>query len=323
MLKYSIVMPIYNTSKKLNRSIGSIINQTYKNWELIAIDDGSTDDSLEILKEYSKQDERIKVFSQTNQGPGIARNNGIKKCTGDYIAFIDSDDYYELDFLEQVNEKNKNINQDVIFIGDVKEYSNGKKFGGYIFEKYEKVNREDLIRLQMMGTIPWGGVLKIVKSKIVRECSYSNIKVGEELIYSISVLEKSHNISFINKALYHYVHNEKGQHTLGGFDPWKEVAIELKKYIIEKGEYDNYYKEINSLALKALTISLYRYSCKYNFFKAKREYKKAIRKYTNEFDIYDINYEKIDKTSKIILALIKWKFYIIIYCASKVKKIGK
>lgn len=323
MLKYSIVMPVYNTGKKLNKSIESIINQTYKNWELIVVDDGSTDESPEILQKYSRKDKRIKVFSQINQGPGIARNTGIKKCTGDYIAFIDSDDYYELDFLEQVNEKNKNNMQDIIFIGDVKEYSDGKKFGGYIFEKYEKSSREELIRLQMMGTIPWGGVLKIVKSKIVKECSYSNIKVGEELIYSINVLEKSNNIAFVNKALYHYVHNEKGQHTLGGFDPWKEVAIELKKYMIEKGKYDNYYKEINSLALKALTISLYRYSCKYDFLKARKEYKKIISNYNNEFDIYDINYEKIDKTSKLILMLIKWKFYMIIYCASKVKKIGK
>ena len=323
MLKYSIIMPVYNTGTKLKRSIESIINQTYDNWELIIIDDGSTDESLEILKKYSKQDKRIKIFCQDNQGPGIARNNGIKKCSGDYIAFIDSDDYYELNFLELVNDKNLEKMQDVIFIGDVKEYSNGKKFGGYIFEKYENSSHDELLRLQMMGTIPWGGVLKIVKSSIVKKCSYSNIKVGEELIYSINVIKKSKEIAFVNQALYHYVHNENGQHTLGGFDPWYEVVNELKNYLLHQKEYDKYAKELNSLALKALSISLYRYSCAYNIFSARKYAYSTIKKYKDMYNIYDINSEMIDKTSKIIMRLLKFRLYVPIYIASRIKKIRK
>ena len=319
MIKYSIIMPIYNTGKKLTKSIESVINQTYSNWELIAINDGSTDNSQTILEKYAKQDSRIKIFWQENKGPGIARNNGIKKCTGEYIAFIDSDDYYDLNFLKMVNDKNKKAKQDIIYIDDIKEYSNGKKFGGYSFEKHQKISKEKLLRLQMMGVIPWGGVLKVVKSDIAKKSFYSDIQVGEELIYSIEVLKNSNKIAFASGALYHYVDNQNGQHKLGGFDPWSDVANELKKYLINHNEYNLYAKEVNSLALKALTISIYRYCRKYDSKQAKEKIKEQIKKYTANFELNNIRNEYIDKKTKIIFYLIKLKQYHLLYLASKIK----
>jgi glycosyltransferase involved in cell wall biosynthesis len=120
----SVVIPTYNTSNFLIKAIQSVINQTYKNWELIIVDDGSTDQTRQIVEEFQKKDSRIKYFFQNNKGQGAARNLGIKNASGNYIAFLDSDDEFFENKLERVIshfEKDKNIGfiyTDAIIIGD-------------------------------------------------------------------------------------------------------------------------------------------------------------------------------------------------------------
>ncbi len=104
-LVFSIVVPVYNVELYLKECIESIIEQTYSEWELILIDDGSTDKSGEICRSYEKQDERIKVFTKTNSGQADSRNVGIEKATGDYLLFVDSDDFIANDTLQRCYEK--------------------------------------------------------------------------------------------------------------------------------------------------------------------------------------------------------------------------
>lgn len=110
-IKVSVIIPVYNTEKYLKECLDSVINQSLKEIEIICIDDGSTDDSLKILQEYERKDQRLRVLQQKNSGSGIARNNGIKKCVGKYISFLDADDYYPsietLKILFDVCERNK------------------------------------------------------------------------------------------------------------------------------------------------------------------------------------------------------------------------
>ena len=95
----TIIVPVYNVEKYLRRCLDSIIGQTYQNLEILCIDDGSTDSSGEICKQYAAQDERIKVLRQENHGVSAARNKGLDAATGEYIAFVDSDDYIEADMI--------------------------------------------------------------------------------------------------------------------------------------------------------------------------------------------------------------------------------
>ena len=95
----SVIIPVYNTEKYLEECLKSVINQTLKVIEIICIDDGSTDNSPDILKEYSEKDGRIRIYSQTNKGQGAARNRGIDLAKGEYVYFIDSDDFMEINFL--------------------------------------------------------------------------------------------------------------------------------------------------------------------------------------------------------------------------------
>ena len=100
VVKYSIIVPIFNAEKYLDRCVGSILSQTYVNWELILVDDGSSDNSGKICDEYAMNDSRIMVFHQTNTGPGAARNVGLSHASGQYILYIDSYDWVESTFLE-------------------------------------------------------------------------------------------------------------------------------------------------------------------------------------------------------------------------------
>ena len=100
MIKVSVIVPVFNTASYLKRCLDSLLAQTLKEIEIICVNDGSTDNSLDILHEYQEKDTRIKVLSQTNQGQSVARNNGITEATGEYIGFIDSDDYIDPDYYE-------------------------------------------------------------------------------------------------------------------------------------------------------------------------------------------------------------------------------
>ena len=100
-IKISVIVPVYNVENYLSQCLKSIINQTYKNLEIICVNDGSTDKSLMILKEYEKKDKRIKVINQNNKGLAATKNVGMKIATGDYITFVDSDDYIDLNVYEK------------------------------------------------------------------------------------------------------------------------------------------------------------------------------------------------------------------------------
>ena len=107
----SVVIPVYNVEKYLKRCVESVVNQTYKNLEIILVDDGSPDECPQICDKLSKEDERIKVIHKSNQGLGMARNTGIENATGKYICFFDSDDYVELTTIEKSYDSIKKIKQ--------------------------------------------------------------------------------------------------------------------------------------------------------------------------------------------------------------------
>lgn len=109
----SIILPVYNAEKYLSRCLDSLINQTYTNLEIICVDDGSTDNSLNLLKDYQNKDNRIKVIHQNNAGPGITRNNGLSVAAGDYIIFIDADDYTNREMFNFMLQKQINFDADI------------------------------------------------------------------------------------------------------------------------------------------------------------------------------------------------------------------
>ena len=174
----SIIVPVYNVEKYINRCLDSIINQTYKNLELILIDDGSTDNSGKICDEYSKVDRRIIVKHNTNKGVSYTRNCGINLASGEYLLFIDSDDYVDLNYVENLLKPIIledydlvvcNINH--IFYNDIKNNIVNTKL---LSQNYY----DDLYILNILRITP---VNKLFKTKII---TAFNIKFIENLSYS-------------------------------------------------------------------------------------------------------------------------------------------
>lgn len=121
-IKFSVIIPVYNSEEYIARCINSLISQTYENVEIITIDDGSTDSSLKILKELAQNNSRIKVLSQSNSGPSAARNKGLQIASGDYLSFVDSDDWMELSSYEQLyNEIVANDKPDIVMFNALRD----------------------------------------------------------------------------------------------------------------------------------------------------------------------------------------------------------
>lgn len=152
----SAIVPVYNTEKLVGRCIDCVIAQTYPDWELILVDDGSTDGSLSVLKEYETKDSRIKVIHQENAGPGLARNKGIQNASGDYIVFIDSDDVIKPDYFEKLSHETA----DVVFIDINQVDEDFHVLHEEHMSDYQSFSKENLHRSQMTGKIPWGGYAK-------------------------------------------------------------------------------------------------------------------------------------------------------------------
>ena len=129
-IKSSIILPTFNRAQMITNAINSVINQTHKAWELIVVDDGSTDNTREIVKEFIKTDKRIKYIFQENKERSVARNNGIKKAKGDWICFLDSDDIYHMNHLEEFKLDNE------------RGFKIGLYFSGLSFGKYSASSEE-------------------------------------------------------------------------------------------------------------------------------------------------------------------------------------
>ena len=171
MEKVSIVVPVYNAEKYVAECIESLINQTYKNIEIILINDGSKDKSYEICERYAKKDARIQLYNQENIGVSKTRNKGIEKASGKYILFVDSDDYCESEMVENAA---KNANEDILYIWCYTEVYKNKivpiKFG-------RKINIENIYEV-FSSTLIGSSCNKIFSLGILKE---NNIKFNENI----------------------------------------------------------------------------------------------------------------------------------------------
>lgn len=197
----SIIVPIYNSEKHLYRCLESLINQNYKNIEILMIDDGSTDTSKEICYFFLKKDKRFKYFSKNNGGVSSSRNYGLKKSSGEYIMFIDSDDWvdknYCLIMIEEIKKKKYDLLISKFDYNSVESCKTNRDFE-YLF-----FSRETFVpnKLYFYGAV-WGIIFnrEVIKSLLFDE----NIFFGEDMIYLAQIVSNSDCIGYTNKCTYHY-----------------------------------------------------------------------------------------------------------------------
>lgn len=319
-MKISVIVPVYNSERYISRCIDSILVQKYQNWELILIDDGSTDGSLSILNEYEKKDSRIKVFHQDNTGPGIARNVGISLATGDYIVFVDSDDKISMDYFELLSKKT----EDVVFIDINQVDEEFRILKKESMSSYKKLSKDVFLRQQMTGKINWGGDRKAVKKDLLlnNKIGFSKHKIGEEAIYSFLVLWNAKSFSFIDGSVYEYVNRVGSQSDLPMDDPWGDVVLSIKKKIMEMGLYMSYADTINAFTVMAATVSLDKMASKYDIRTYKKLAKEKMQTFYNNIDLqYSIDFRNLDKKAIALYPLLKMGWITPIYFISHLRKL--
>lgn len=241
--KVSIIIPVYNAEEHLAKCINSVLSQTEKNIEIILIDDGSQDSSLDICQNYAKQDERIRVIHQDNAGVSAARNQGLEVASGEYLGFVDSDDWIEKDMYERLlNEAEKN-DADVVMCDAKMVYSDGEiqvdtitqLSCNYILKKSDFT---PALLLEMAGSA-WRCIYKNNRfsnelSKAKRVQFPPGIKFSEDRIFNLYAMGYANKIVYIKEAYYNRYMNEKSAvHRFHEdyFEICKEAACEIEKAI--------------------------------------------------------------------------------------------
>lgn len=204
--RVSIVVPVYNVEKFLDDCIKSILSQTYKNLEIIIVNDGSTDKSYELCQGYCS-DDRVKIFDKINGGLSSARNVGIKIATGDYISFIDSDDYIREDMIEKLVNSLEQNDADVSccnfdFCDENSKILNVHKVNNF---ETEVLNSEQAISMllyeEYYKCYAWN---KIYRRSLFDDVEYPEGKLYEDITTTYKIFKKSSKVVFIKDALYHY-----------------------------------------------------------------------------------------------------------------------
>ena len=207
MHKISVIVPVYNVEKFLAQCLESLIRQTYKNLEIIIIDDGSSDNSYKIYKKYAKNDSRIKIIKQINAGVSAARNAGLASATGEYIHFIDSDDYIDIDYYEKMLSASGSMSPDIIAGGVV---SQNAPLYNIVYDSkcvLKTPTEKFLITNALNNCTVWRYLFKrdfLVKNKL----TFVTGRIFEDMLFTPNAILLANYIVTVPDAKYYYVFNE-------------------------------------------------------------------------------------------------------------------
>lgn len=209
--KISVIVPVYNCDKFIDTTVNSIVNQTYKNLEIILVNDGSIDSSPEICDAWAEKDSRIKVIHKLNGGASSARNAGLDIASGDYIAFVDGDDYIDSDMYEIMLGHIMQYGADAAACGMVRENKNAPdEEWGSADAELEIVDNIELLKQigQACGILPVSPCNKLFSKKVIGDIHFdTRFKYAEDVLFNYYVAKNINKMVVQNNARYHYVNN--------------------------------------------------------------------------------------------------------------------
>ena len=288
MTKVSVIVPVYNVEKYLEKCLDSLANQTLKDIEIIVVNDGSPDNSQKIIDKYTKKYKNIKSYIKENGGLSDARNYGLKKATGDYIAFVDSDDYVSTDMYKKMYEKAISGNFDMV-VCDI----------NYVYENTEEIKRAysnlktdtTNIKKAMINIYPaaWNKIFKKKLFKTGIEFKKGVWFEDVEFMYrmlphvkTIGVINEPYNYylqregsitSSVDKRIYHYIENWNG----------------IVEYYQKNNLYDKYYQELEYSYVRYLYATFIKQASKYNYEDYQDAVTEAIKNVKKTFPKYRKN----------------------------------
>ena len=260
----SIIVPVYNAEKYLGECIDSIINQSYKNLEIILLNDGSPDNSIDILREYEKKDSRIIVVDKENEGVAATRNKGIDLATGKYLVFSDSDDIYDIGFVKKAVNMLENEQAEYLS-GAFETFNEGGRLRkiDYLSAYDKTVNIEEYLGVMAnyQAGAYWGANSgKLFISSIVKDNGIyyeSDVKFAEDFRFNLGYLKYVHNVCLIHEPVYYYRVDTQNSLSKGNkdlFRYWHEYRELAKRYENLYTLHDAYEKnkdKIGKFILKA------------------------------------------------------------------------
>ena len=326
MKKVSIIVPIYNAENTIEKCVESILHQTYKNIEVLLINDGSTDESASICESYLLKDNRVKLYSRENTGPSDTRNFGIKIASGDFIQFVDADDIIDMEMTEQmVKSMSKGI--DLCICGV--EIKNNLKGNIVITERGIPVNKIftkrsfldvfDIFYEAKLINAPWNKLY--IKDLILRNSIIfdSRINLGEDLLFNLAYLEHCNGINTVNKNLYKYSDFNNNSSLTKKYD---DTFFDNQLFLLDSIEgfisRNNVLEHKRTIFLESCLLSQLIYSIKnlllYSPITTKKTLLLKIHKMINHNKIrLNNNYKGLSLKRKILKLLVKYKFTLIIY----------
>lgn len=331
-VKISIIMPVYKVEKYLNRAVDSVLNQTFRDFELILVDDGSPDNCGKICDDYNKNDNRVKVIHKHNEGAHIARNTAIDISIGDYICFFDSDDFIEKYMLEDMYDIAINNNLDLLVSGFyIDTFVSKDKYITFDYIPVDDMIYHDKTNFRNnaykyfdnnMFYSPWN---KLYKSKYIKNNKlYFPKTYRDDFPFVVSVIKDIDNVGFTKKQYYHFERERTDSETSKYVSNLYEKREEEHKMMLDLYKYWNLSDDIKSKEMISRRYVDRVFECivnneNINSKKNNKQKIDAIKLYLNNFYFNDsIKYAK-PKTLylKIIYFLMKNKSYVLLQFLAK------
>ena len=254
----SVIVPIYNVEDYLPRCLDSILTQTYENIQLILIDDGSTDGSGAICDAYAAKDNRVQVVHQENAGIGHTRNVGLSLCRGDYITFVDSDDYLFPDALQTLYDRIQADASEMVIANCIRLYEDGScgdPCHAFPAETMDKTTfLHSMTDIDAVPVCPWG---KLYSKACMEGVTYPAVRVGEDMMTFPNVVDRCQRISMENRPVYYYF--QRGNSLMRGLDQSTKTehcraVIHMARYLWDNGCCDGAATWYTTAVKNALTI---------------------------------------------------------------------
>ena len=258
--KVSVIIPIYNAGKYLHACLDSVVNQTLKEIEIICVDDGSTDNSLQIVQDYVKRDPRIKAFSQPNMNAGAARNRGLQYATGKYLSFLDADDFFELNMLELAFEKAEEAKADIVVFRSDLYYEKDNRYDEMRYTVVEENLPEqrpfagtDIKRDIFKSFIGWAWDKLFLREYVVKNSlTFQEQRSSNDLYFTYLALAKARRITVIDDLLAHHrtrvVSSLEATRTKS-WDCFYKALLELRKGLVNSELYEHFEKDYISYCI--------------------------------------------------------------------------
>ena len=308
MCDVSVIIPVYNVEKYLRQCLDSVCNQTLADIEIICVNDGSTDKSLDILKEYSEIDERITIISQENRGLAASRNVGLKNASGRYVYFLDSDDYIDLECLEKLFKNAISNGSDAVLfkfqkVDDFKnvhkrgiEFRIDKIFGDIDYDDFTFTYGD--VRRHVMNSA-FSACLKLYKREFIEQFEFPLGLNFEDVPVHVKVMLNAEKLSFVPEFLYYYRSNPDSilNSTSNGFDIFKVIDM-VEEYLRKSGYYDELEDEFIFFKIAQILVYLDSEKSEEYFIKAKSEFSQITIKNPKSLKKYAIKgYENVMKSN--------------------------